>query len=204
MKRYGIIFTKYNHDWNNGDNEAHRDILTRFSYGTYHSKEQAKDILRDYILNGLAQKLTNDCTFNTIINWCGNCNTARFNIGNGEEYARIVPILEFPYRKEEEKEKHLKNGYLQYIYNRIESKNCGNPYQISRDGSFRFDAGDLSELGVLNIVGFQNTYTDDSYRTTAMVVKTDSLDSYMIFLDDLPCSMVERLAKDNFHFGKFS
>ena len=107
MKRYGIIFTKYNYDWK-GDNEAHREILTRFSYGTYPSKEQAKEVLKDYILKGLAQKLTNDCTFNTILNWGGECGIARFNIGNGEEYAKIIPILDFPYRKEEKNEKHLK------------------------------------------------------------------------------------------------
>ena len=202
MKKYGIVFTKSNYDWQRGDNEAHREILTRFSYGTYPSKEQAKDVLRDYILNGLAQRLTNDCTFNTVLNWHGGSDMANFNIGNGEEGARIVRILEFPYHKEDDNEKKRKEGYLRYIYHRMEANNCGVPFTITRDGSFGFVAGEFSELGVLNIVGFQNTYTDDAYKTTAMVVQTENYNWYMIFLEDLPYSAVERLAKDNFHFDE--
>lgn len=200
--KYRIAFTKPNYDWKEGDNDANKDILTSLST-SYQHKWEAKDAMREHVISGLNSKFRDDCTFNTIINWCGDCDKVRFNVGNGEETARIVSILDVPFNKESDSEKKTKNGYLNYICSRIQGKKCSIPYTFSSFGGIRFDSGNLSELGVLSIIGFDNVYSDDGYQVPAMLVQSSKdFNWYVIYIEDLSYSLVEKIAKENFNFGK--
>lgn len=199
---YGIAFTKPNYNWKEGYNEVNKDLLTSLST-SYQYKWAAKDAMREHVISGLHTKFHDDCTFNTIINWCGNCDRVTFNVGNGEETARIVSILDVPFSRESDSEKKIKNGYVNYIRSRIQGKKCSIPYTFSSFGGIRFDSGNLSELGVLSIIGFDNVYSYDGYQVPAMLVQSSKdFNWYIIHIDDLPYSLVEKIAKGNFNFGK--